>query len=336
MWLMRAVQLTGAFGIEELKIQEAAEKPLGPGEARLRVHAVSVNYRDILVAKGLYTKKLPFPLTICSDAAGEVIETGPGVSRVKTGDRVCPAFMPAWTGGEVTDQAARSALGAFADGVLAETIVMPETALVPIPAHLSYEEASTLPCAGVTAWNALVERGRLRAGETVLTLGTGGVSVFALQFAKLAGARVIITSSSDEKLERAKALGADAVVNYKTNPEWDEAMKKLGPVDHIVEVGGTGTLNKSIKVVRMGGHIALIGQVSGGAEANLLPAFMKSLRLNGVFVGSRETFAAMNRAVGLHGMKPVVDRVFGFEEAGEALRYMESGAHFGKVVIKVN
>jgi len=336
MWLMRAVQITGAFGIDELKIQDAPERPLGPGEARIRVHAVSINYRDLLVAKGLYTKKLPFPLTLCSDAAGEVIEAAEGVTRVKAGDRVSPAFMPYWQGGEVSDLAAKSALGAFADGVLAETIVMHESALVHIPAHLSYEEAATLPCAAVTAWHALIERGHLKAGETVLCLGTGGVSIFALQFAKIFGARAIVTSSSDEKIARAKALGAAEAVNYKTTPEWDEPLRKMGLIDHIVEVGGTATLNKSIKAVRMGGHIALIGQVSGGAEANLLSAFMKNLRINGIFVGSREMFVAMNRAISLHQLKPVVDRVFPFDESREALKYMESGAHFGKVVIKVN
>ena len=329
--------MTGAFGLDEVRIQEATEKPVGAGEVRIRVEAVSLNFRDLLVAKGLYTKKLPFPLTLCSDCAGVVAETGPGVTRVKMGDRVSPSFMPDWIAGEVTDAAARGALGAFADGVLAETIVMKETALVHVPAHLSAEEAAMLPCAAVTAWHALVVRCRIKAGDTVLAIGTGGVSLFALQIARMHGARAVILSSSDEKLERARALGADECVNYTATPEWDAELKKRGIVpDHVVEVGGTATLAKSIKCARMGGNIALIGNVSGGGETNVIPAFMKNLTLHGVFVGSREMFEALNRAVAAHKLQPASDRVFAFDETVAAMRYLESGAHFGKVVIRVS
>lgn len=334
---MRAAQLTGAFGLDAVTIQQAPESPLEPGQVRIRVEAVSLNYRDLLIAKGLYTKKLPFPLTICSDCAGTVIETGPGVTRVATGDRVSPCFMPDWISGPVTDAAARGALGAFANGVLAETIVMKETALVHVPAHLSPEEAATLPCAGVTVWHALIVRCGLKAGDTVLTLGTGGVSLFAVQIATMLGARAVILSSSDEKLERARALGAVDGINYTTTPEWDAELKKRGIVpDHVIEVGGTATLAKSIKCVRMGGNLALIGNVSGGGDTNIIPAFMKNLSLHGVFVGSRDMFEALNASVSAHTMKPVVDQVFPFEDAPAAMRHMESGKHFGKVVIRVS
>ncbi|MEP7364891.1 MAG: NAD(P)-dependent alcohol dehydrogenase [Acidobacteriota bacterium] len=334
---MRAAQITGAFGLDEVRIQEATEKSLGPGEVRIRVEAVSLNFRDLLVAKGLYTKKLPFPLTLCSDCAGVVTETGAGVTRVKVGDRVSPCFMPDWIAGDITDAGSRSALGAFADGVLAETIVMKETALVHVPAHLSAEEAAALPCAAVTAWHALVVRCRIKAGDTVLAIGTGGVSLFALQIAKMHGARVVILSSSDEKLERARALGADDGINYAATPEWDGELKKRGLVpDHVVEVGGTATLAKSIKCVRAGGNLALIGNVSGGGEANIIPAFMKNLTLHGIFVGSREMFEALNRAVAVQQMKPAIGQVFAFDDTAAAMRHMESGAHFGKVVIRVS
>lgn len=334
---MRAAQINGAFGLDEVRIREVAEKPLGSGEVRVRVDAVSLNFRDLLVAKGLYTRKLPFPLTLCSDCAGVVVETAPGVTRVSVGDRVSPAFMPDWIAGKATDAAARTALGAFADGVLAESIVMKETALVHIPGHLSAEEAAMLPCAAVTAWHALIVRCGIQAGDTVLTIGTGGVSLFALQIARMHGARVVILSSSDEKLERARALGADECINYAATPEWDAELKKRGIVPgHVVEVGGTATLARSIRCVRMSGNIALIGNVSGGGDTNVIPAFMKNLTLHGIFVGSREMFEAMNRSIAEHEMRPPAPTVFPFEETAAAMRYMESGAHFGKVVIRVS
>jgi NADPH:quinone reductase-like Zn-dependent oxidoreductase len=287
--------------------------------------------------KGDYSRKLPLPMTPCSDCAGEVAAVGEGVTRVKAGDRVAGIFMQSWIEGEVNEAKARSALGGAIGGVLAESVLLHENGLVHVPAHLSFEEAATLPCAGVTAWHALFEKDRVKAGDTVVTLGSGGVSLFALQFARLAGARVISTSSSDEKLARLKSLGAAEGINYKSTADWDKPVRELtgAGADHIVEVGGAGTLGKSFKAVRMGGTISLIGNVTGGGEVNPVPILMKTIRLQGVFVGSRAMFETMNRAISAAGMRPVVDRVFAFDQAREAMHYMESGAHFGKVCIRV-
>ena len=335
---MRAWQLTDTFSIDGLRLNTLPDPATpGPGQVTVKVKAVSLNFRDLLVVKGLYTRKLPLPLTICSDAAGEVTAVGASVTRVKTGDRVCGIFMPQWIAGPCTDAGSRSALGAFWQGVLAEQVVMSEEAVVKTPAHLSDVEAATLPCAAVTAWNALLTGG-LKAGDTVLVQGTGGVSIFALQLARAAGARVVATTSSDAKAARLTELGAAAVVNYKTAPEWDDAARKAvgGAVDQVIEIGGAGTFNRSLRAARMGGYIALIGNradAAGADPVNLTTALMKGLRIQGIFVGSREMFEAMNRAIELHQIRPVVDRAFGFDEAREALRYFEGGAHFGKVVI---
>lgn len=326
------------YGIEHLKMAERPDLAPGPGQVVVRVRAVSLNFRDTLVAKGLYSRKLRLPLIPCSDASGEVIAAGEGVSRFRVGDRVAANFMPAWIEGEVTEEKARSALGAAVDGVLAEQVAFDERSLVRIPEGLSFEEASTLPCTGVTAWNALMVAGALKAGDTVLVLGTGGVSIFALQLARLAGARVFITSGSDEKLRRAADLGASAAINYKSTPDWEEKVRELTGrrgVDHVIEVGGGETLPKSVRAARFGGHIALIGNLTGRGGVDIVPIFMKGLRVNGIFVGSRAMFEDMNRAIAQAGMHPVIDRVFAFEEAAAALRYMESGAHFGKIVVRV-
>lgn len=335
---MRAYELQD-YGIEHVTLAERADPRPGPGQVVVRVRAVSLNFRDTLVAKGLYSRKLRLPLVPCSDAAGEVKAIGEGVSRLKAGDRVAANFMPAWVEGEVNEEKARSALGAAVEGVLAEQVVFEERALVHVPEGLTFEEASTLPCTGVTAWNALMVSGQLKAGETVLVLGTGGVSIFALQLAALAGARVMITSSSDEKLERAKELGAAATINYKTTTDWEEKVREMTGrrgVDHVIEVGGGETLPKSVRATRFGGHIALIGNLTGRGGVDIIPIFMKGLRVNGIFVGSRAMFEDMNRAIAQAKMHPVIDRVFEFEEAGAALRYMETGAHFGKIVIRVS
>ncbi len=336
---MRAWQINGSFTVDGLQLNQVAASEPGPGEVVVKVKAVSLNFRDLLVAKGLYSKKIPQPLTLCSDAAGEVAAVGPGVTRFKPGDRVAGIFMQLWIAGEVNEAKARSAMGAFFQGVLAEEVKLHEDGLVMAPEHLSDEEAATLPCAAVTAWNALFTQGRLQAGDSVLVQGSGGVSIFALQFAAAAGARVIATSSSDAKLERMRALGAHHTVNYTTQPDWEEFARKATAgrgVDHIVEIGGPATIGKSIRAARMGGSVYLIGnRPEGAADVNLTAALMKAVRIQGVFVGSREMFEAMNRAIGLHQIRPVVDRVFSMEEAREALRYFESGAHFGKVVIRV-
>ncbi len=261
------------------------------------------------------------------------------MTKFEVGDRVCGIFMQEWTGGEVTPERFASSLGGAIGGMLAEKVVLGQEGLVRVPEHLSYEEASTLPCAAVTAWNCLVESGGLKAGDTVLALGTGGVSIFVLQFAKMLGAKVIITSSSDEKLELARSLGADATVNYKDNPDWEKEVIELTDgrgVDHVVEVGGPATLGKSIQSVRMGGNVALIGVLTG-VEGEVLTAAisLNSVRVQGVYVGSREMFENMNRALSLHEIRPVIDRTFPFEEAREALRHMEGASHFGKITIQI-
>jgi NADPH:quinone reductase-like Zn-dependent oxidoreductase len=336
---MRVIEVRDRFGLEALTEAERPDPSPGPGQVLVRVRAVSLNYRDLLVTKGQYDPKLKLPRIPCSDGAGEVTAVGAGVASLKVGDRVCGLFLQHWHGGEMTGDKARGALGGDLDGVLAEQVVFPEGGVIRFPDHLNYEEASTLPCAALTAWNALTGPDGVTAGETVLLQGTGGVSVFALQFTKMFGARALVTSSADAKLERAKTLGADEGINYKTTPDWDKKARELtggAGVDHVVEVGGAGTLNRSLRAVRSGGRISLIGVLSGAAgPVDTVLVLMRSLRLRGIYVGSREMFEAMNRAVALHNMKPVIDRAFPFDEARAAMQYLESGAHFGKVVIQV-
>ncbi|HWP91224.1 MAG TPA: NAD(P)-dependent alcohol dehydrogenase [Thermodesulfobacteriota bacterium] len=335
---MKVFEIKQAAGIDSLDLVERPNPKPGYGQVLVRIKAVSLNYRDLLVVKGAYSRNLPSGLIPCSDGAGEVVEVGDGVSRVKPGDRVAGTFFQTWISGGLDESKAKSALGGAIDGVLAEYVLFNQDGLVHIPEHLSYEEGATLPCAAVTAWNGLVTSGGMKPGDTVLVMGTGGVSIFALQFAKISGARVIATSSSDEKLERVKQMGASDGINYKSVPDWEkrvwELTSKVG-VDHVVEVGGAGTLAKSLRAVRIGGHISLIGVLSGAGEANPLPAVMKNVRIQGIYVGSRDMFEAMNSAISLHQLHPVIDRVFPFEGAKEAFSYMESGAHFGKVVIRL-
>ena len=325
------------FGIENLALAERDRPVPKANEVLVKFHAASLNYRDLMMVKGWYNPRLETPLVPLSDGAGEVVEVGEEVSKWKVGDRVMPAFMQGWLNGEVNVKKARTALGGDLDGCLREFGAFDEEGLIKIPGHLSYEEAATLPCAGVTAWNALKVSGDVKRGETVLLLGTGGVSIFALQFARQLGMESIITSSSDEKLGRADILGANHLINYKENPDWDRAVSvftaKRG-VDHVVEVGGAGTLEKSVNSVRMGGHIAVIGVLASKGDFNPVGILMKAVRLQGIFVGSREMFEEMNAFISEHMLKPVVDRVFDFDEAREALKYMESGSHFGKIVLK--
>jgi len=334
---MKVIEIQNSFGIDSLAVNERPQPRPGPGQVLLKMRAWSLNFRDLMVVKGLYNPKLKFPLIPLSDGVGEVAAVGEGVTRAKVGERVAGAFMPGWVAGALTEAKAKTALGGGVDGLLAEFAVLPEEGVVPVPGHLSDEEAATLPCAAVTAWNALMVSGAVKAGDTVLTLGTGGVSLFALQFARLAGARVIATSSSDDKLARARKLGASDGINYKTTPDWDKKVRELTGegVDYVVEVGGAGTLPRSLKAVRTGGTISLIGVLTGGGEVNPMPVLMKSVRLQGIYVGSREMFEAMNRAIELHKLKPVIDRVFPFTEISAALRHMESGSHFGKIAIRV-
>jgi len=332
---MKVFELQGGFGIENLALADRPEPKPGPGQALVQMKAWSLNYRDLMVVRGTYAPNIRFPFVTLSDGAGEIVAVGEAVSRVKVGDRVAGTFMQKWIEGPVSEAKANSALGAAIPGLAAEYVALDAQGLVPVPEHLSYEEAATLPCAAVTAWNALVTSGKLNAGDTVLVQGTGGVSLFALQFARMLGARVIATSSSDAKLARVKELGASDGINYKTTPEWGTRALDLAGgvgVDHVVEVGGAGTLAQSLRSIRMGGRISLIGVLTGG-QTDPIPIIMKSVSLQGIFVGSREMFETMNRAIALNGLRPVIDQVFPFAEYPEALRLMESGAHFGKIVL---
>ncbi|PMB53758.1 NAD(P)-dependent alcohol dehydrogenase [Fischerella thermalis CCMEE 5201] len=337
---MKVYELQSNAGIDALKLVERPEPEPKAGQVLIRVRATSLNYRDLIVAQGTYGSGQKYPLIPMSDGAGEVVAVGEGVTRVKVGDRVAGIFFQNWIYGQLTRQKMKSDLGGGIDGMLAEYVVLHQDGLVVLPNHISYEEGATLPCAAVTAWHAVVTKGNVGAGETVLVLGTGGVSIFALQFAKIHGARVIITSSSNEKLARAKELGADETINYKITPDWEKQVYELSDrtgVDHVVEVGGAGTLPKSLQAVRIGGHISLIGVLSGrGEQVDPLPILFKSLTVQGIYVGSREIFEDMNQAIAQHQIKPVIDRVFGFNEAQQAYAYLQSAAHFGKVVIQVN
>ena len=328
-----------SFGIDNLEQTTLPDPQPRLGEVLVRVHAVAWNYRDLMMVEGRYNPKMHLPRIPCSDGAGEVITVGEGVTRVQPGDRVCGIFMQNWIDGPPDAAKIRGALGGDIDGMLAEQVVLPEMGLLRFPEFLSYEHAATLPCAAVTAWNALVHAGSIKAGDTVVIQGTGGVSIFALQFAKMMGARVLGTSGSDEKLERAKSLGLDAGLNYRTHPEWDrwviEQTNGHG-ADLVVEVGGAGTFNRSLRAVRIGGAVAQIGVLSESSEGLQIPLLLhRQIHLRGIYVGSRADFEMMNRAILQQKLKPVVDEVFSFNAAGEALRRMQSGGHFGKLVTSV-
>lgn len=328
------------FGIENLRLADRPVLEPLETEVLVRFHAASLNYRDLMVVSGTYNPRMKVPTVPFSDGAGEVVSVGSRVTRWKVGDRVMPLFVQRWFDGKSSDETRRTSLGAGSqwDGVLREFGAFDQESLVQIPEHLSYEEASTLPCAALTAWHALIESGSLAAGESVLTLGTGGVSIFAVQFAKLSGAKVISTSSSPQKLERLKELGADETINYREREDWDSAVLEMTGkkgVDHVVEVGGAGTLPRSIHAARVSGHIALIGALSQADGVNPVNIFMKTLRVQGIFTGSRRMFEDMNRAIVFHRLRPVIDRVFEFDQVADALRYMESGSHFGKIVVKI-
>jgi NADPH:quinone reductase-like Zn-dependent oxidoreductase len=341
---MRAFQVT-QFGLEHLRSVELPEPVVTPGMVLIRVHAVSLNYRDLMVVKGQYNPKMQLPRIPCSDGAGEVVAVGDGVERLKPGDRVCGIFMQRWLDGPLTAEKSKAALGGDIDGMLAEYVLLSEEGAVRFPEHLSYEEAATLPCAGVTAWNALHHAGNparpLQPGETALIQGTGGVSIFTLQFAKQVGARVIGTSSSEEKLERAYSMGLSAGCNYRERPEWSrwvvEVTDGLG-ADRIIEVGGAATFGQSLRAARVEGLVAQIGVLSGATSSEpiaLTPILHKQLRVQGIYVGSRAMFEQMNAAIAKAALRPVVDQVFAFEEARDAFAHMESAGHFGKIVIRI-
>ncbi len=327
------------FGVENLALVERDEPKAQSDEVLVKFHAFSLNYRDLMMINGWYNPKLKMPVVPFSDGAGEVVAVGDAVTKWKVGDRVTPIFMQGWIDGEIDASKARTALGGDLDGVLREYGAFNENGLVRIPDHFSFEEAATLPCAAVTADNAVFESGRLKSHDSILLQGTGGVSIFALQMASIFETRIIITSSSDEKLEKAKKLGATDLINYKTREDWDKAVLEITDregVDHVVEVGGAGTLGKSLNAVKTGGHIAVIGVLSGAGEFNPVRILMKAVKLQGIFVGSRQMFESMNKlfSQNVH-LKPVIDKTFEFEEVRDALKYMQSGSHFGKIIVKI-
>jgi len=336
---MKAYRIPHGGKIDGLQLENLVARSLDPYEVRVRVRAVSLNYRDLMVANGVYPAKIDSPIIPCSDGAGDVIAVGSMVSRVKPGDRVAASFFPHWHEGAPDGSKIRSALGGDIDGMLAEEVTLHEETIVQIPDSLGYIEAATLPCAGVTAWNTIFEASDARAGDTVLLLGTGGVSILGLQIAKAAGLRAIITSSSDEKLERARAMGVDVTINYRANPEWQEEVLRHTDgegVDVVLEVGGQDTVSRSVASTAVGGTIAVIGGVTGfGGEVNPTTLVMGAKHMAGIYVGSRAMLEQVAKLVVRADIKPVVDRVFPFAEAKEAYRYLESGRHFGKVVIEL-
>ena len=333
---MKVWQIVGDGGIDTLEMAERPSPEPGPGQVRVRVRANSINYRDLNTVRAPGRMGLAFPRIPNSDGAGDVAMVGAGVSGIAVGDRVAGCFFQNWAAGGISAAAMASAQGGPIDGMLAEEVVLNAHGVVPIPAQLDHAEAATLPCAALTAWSGLTVKGNLKAGDTVLLLGTGGVSIFALQFCTLMGARAIVTSKSDDKLARARAMGAWQTINYAETPDWSSAAKDFTGgvgVDHVVEVGGGGTLAQSIDAVRIGGHIAMIGVLTQGA-VDPTPILRKSLRLNGIYVGSRAMFLDMNAAIEAGGLKPVIDRRFAFADAPDAYRCMEAAGHFGKIVIE--
>jgi len=333
---MQVWQVAREWSIEGLELVERPVPQPQAGEVAVGMRAASLNYRDLLTVQGRGgAYKLPH--VPFSDGAGEVIAVGGGVTRVSVGDRVCPMFFQSWFDGGPSATNRRMALGGTRPGVLQEVMVLDAEGITRIPSRLSFLEAATLPCAALTAWRALFHEAHVRPGQSVLVQGTGGVSIFALQFAKLAGATVIVTSSSDDKLERAKALGADRVINYRSVPEWGKAAADWagGGVDYVIEVGGKDTFRQSIEAVRVGGAILVIGVLSGFAQEIAIPSlFSKNLHVIGLSVGSRRMFEDMASAIERSAIKPVIDRTFAFGDVPEALRLMERGGHFGKIVVE--
>ena len=322
-----------------LQVIDLEAAPPGNSQVAVAIKAASLNFRDLLVSQNTYFCPIPDGLVPCSDGAGDVVAVGKDVRSLKVGDRVATLFFPNWQSGRPEPSSLSDAPGGESGGALTERFISEETGVIKLPDSLSYAEAATLPCAALTAWNGLFEVGDLKPGQIVLLLGTGGVSIFALQFAKAAGAQVIITSSSDAKLSRARQLGADHGINYKTHPDWEREVLRLTAgrgVDVVIEVGGPGTLERSLASVRTGGRIAYVGVLTGlGAQANPVAVIPKTASIHGVFVGSRAMFSEMLGAIATHGIKPVIDREFGFAEAPAALAHLKSGGHFGKIVIRV-
>jgi NADPH:quinone reductase-like Zn-dependent oxidoreductase len=335
---MEAYRIERFGSVDGIALRSSEDPRPGPSEILMRVRASALNYRDLMVLRGGGrgpTRPGVIPL---SDGAGEVAAVGERVTRVKVGDRIAGCFHPRWFGGPIRPEYLTDRLGANLDGMLAQYAVLSEEALVRVPAHLSFEEAATLPCAAVTAWVALTGHRRVISGDTVLTMGSGGVSVFALQFARLLGARVIATTSTAEKAERLKGLGASAVINYTETPGWDAQARELTDgrgVDCVVEIGGPGTIAMSLKALAVGGHLSLIGASLTPSEAGLDPLLLtgRGITLGSISVGSRTDFEAMNRAIAMHGLRPTIDRIFAFADAKAAYRHFAGRGHFGKLVI---
>ncbi|HSR11423.1 MAG TPA: NAD(P)-dependent alcohol dehydrogenase [Thermodesulfobacteriota bacterium] len=335
--MKKYVIVPGKKGIDALEVREIAPRQPGPREVSVRVHAASLNYRDLItVNQGVSRELVPF-----SDGAGTVEETGEEVIRLKKGDRVTGLFFPRWQGGDIDDYKFSSARGGEpTDGMLAQMVHGPEESFIRFPPFLSFEEASTIPCAGLTAWNALVVKGKLKPGETIVIMGTGGVALFALQLARTIGARVILLSGSERKIEKAREMGATEIINYKENPDWEkEVLGKTSGVgaDLVLELGGGGTLAKSIAAAKIGGRISLVGVLTGfSGQINPLPILRKTLSVNGIYVGSGEMQEELHRALETNQIHPVIDRVFPFDEAKEAYRYMEGAQHMGKIVVRLD
>jgi NADPH:quinone reductase-like Zn-dependent oxidoreductase len=332
---VKAYRLTPSGGIDGLTLTDLPDPAPGPGEVLVSVRSTSLNYRDLLIARRTAHAVIPL-----SDGAGDIVAVGSGVARIAPGDRVAGCFFLHWSDGEVRPEYIAAALGGgTVDGMLAELVVLPADAVVRLPDYMTYDEAATLPCAALTAWNAMFVQARLFPGQSVLLLGTGGVSIAALQLAKVAGVRSIITSSSDEKLARARELGADATINYRTQPDWERAVLDLTDgrgVDLVLEVGGAATFPKSMAATRIGGDIVLIGALAHeGADPGTAPMVGRNIRATRIYVGSRVMFADMLRALELREVHPVIDRSFAFEKAADAYRLLESQSHVGKVVIRV-
>ena len=334
---MRAYEIVSDGGVDALALNSRPTPEPGHGEILLRMRASAINYRDLSTIEEPTARGIAYPRIPNSDGAGEVIAVGAGVSRFAPGDRVAGCFFQDWNDGQISAAAMASALGGAIDGVLAEEVVLNEQGAVILPAHMSFAEGATLPCAGLTAWNCLIEQGGLTAGKTALFLGTGGVSIFGLQIARMIGARAIITSSSGAKLARAAELGADDLVNYRETPDWQAKVLELTDgvgVDVTIETGGGGTLEKTIEATRVGGTISLIGLLTGGS-INPSSVMRRSIRLQGVYVGNRRMFEEMNNALALNQIRPVIDQGFGFEEARAAYHVMRGATHFGKLVVSI-
>ncbi len=334
---MRSYHLDRTGDFAGIVMREHPEPKPGPHDVLIRVHASSLNYRDIAMVLGTYGGPPPRPGTIpLSDGAGEIVAVGPAVRGYKVGDRVAGIFRQNWLGGKMPLRALDSDLGGSRDGMLTDMIALHEESIVRLPAHMSYEEAASLPCAAVTAWHALQAGELLVPGQTVLVLGSGGVSVFALQFAKHIGARVIASSSSKAKLARLKELGADDVIDYTATPDWDREVLRLtdgAGVDRVIEIGGPGTLARSMRSAAVMGRVIVIGVLAGDATVDPSPILLRRLTVQAISTGSREMFEQMNRAMSRWQMRPVIDKVFPFEAAPDAYRYLADARHFGKVVI---